>query len=226
MTQYSLTASASRNPGPRDYTRNTLITLGYLSGGLCYRPGCGEPVVREVDGEPYVIVEVAHIRGAKRGSARYDEQMTNGQRRHISNLLLLCDPDHDIVDKDEQTYTITTLHRWKTQREANPREALLRLHKVSPAGLRKIVADGLEGHDAKLMAALNRLQTRDKEAANLMRSLVDELTEAYAARRRQTLDPDVVYRFSRSVETLAGMSGVLDAFTTAVRKMPSQRRAY
>lgn len=123
----------------------------------------------------------------------------------------------------------TTLRRWKTQREANPREALKRLRDVTPAGLRKIAAEGVKDHDAQLTAAISRLQTRDKEASALMRSLVDELTEAYTEQRRQTLDPDVVYRFNCSVETLSRMSGVLDAFTNAVRtyaRLPPGRHRY
>ncbi len=202
-------------PGPRDYTRATVMMLAHLSGGMCYRPGCPEIVLRNVDGEAHLIVEIAHIHAAHRGGPRYIERMTDDQRRHISNLLLLCDPDHDLVDKDEQTYTATTLRRWKTQREANPREALKRLREVSPDGLRQIVAEGLEDHDTKLLSALGRLDSRDKEAASLMRSLIDELAEAYARQRQQTVDPDMMWRFSRSVAELSRMKGVLDAFTHA-----------
>jgi hypothetical protein len=216
-------------PGPRDYTKATVMMLAHLSGGMCYRPGCPEVVLRNVDGEAHVIVEIAHIHAAYPGGARYIERMSNDQRRHISNLLLLCDPDHDVVDKDEKLYPDTMLRRWKTQREANPREALQRLREVSPAGLRKIVAEGLKDHDEKLLSALGRLEGRDNEAAALMRSLIDELAEAYARQRQQTLDPDMVVLFSRSVAELSRQSSVLDAFSTAIRtysRMPRESRVY
>lgn len=67
------------------------------SGTKCYFPDCKEPVVF-VKGEPISNVAMAHIRGAKRGSARYDPSMTNHQRRSFPNLLLMCKPHHDVVD--------------------------------------------------------------------------------------------------------------------------------
>jgi hypothetical protein len=60
--------------GPRDYTRSTLLSLAHYSGGLCYRPGCPEPVLRKVDGEMHFIVEIAHIRAAYEGGPRYDDK--------------------------------------------------------------------------------------------------------------------------------------------------------
>jgi hypothetical protein len=201
-------------PGPRDYTSRTLMSLAHLSGGLCYCPGCPEPVLRETNGQMYRIVEIAHIRGAYPGSARYDETMTDDQRRDLPNLMLLCDPHHDEVDAKEEIYTLEVLYRWKAQRESAPREALKRLREVTPAGLRKIVADGLQQHDARLLSALGRLESNDREAAALMRSLVDELTEAYT-RQRRGLDPDLVMEFSAATLRLTEMKDVLEEFSVA-----------
>ena len=80
-------------------------------------------------------------------------------------------------------------------------EALERLREITPSGLRAIVADGLRAHDARLVKALGRLEAGDREAARLMRSLVDELAEAYS-RLRQGIDPgtvDLLYRASRNL---------------------------
>lgn len=164
-------------PGPRDYTRRTVMALAHYSGGLCYWPGCYESVLRIVNGEPHLTVEIAHIRGAYPGSARFYSSMDDDQRRDLPNLLLLCNPHHDIVDTKEKDkiYTVQLLNRWKNQRESNPREALKRLRDVSPSGLRKIVAEGLAERDAKLLQTVDRLQARDKEAAKLMRGLIDDL---------------------------------------------------
>lgn len=206
-------------PNPRGYTRSTLMALAHFSGSLCYCPGCPEPVLREVDGKIRLIVEVAHIRAAFPDGPRYDEMMTDDQRRDLPNLLLLCRPHHDEVDdeKNVEIYTAEVLHRWKKQRESDPREALQRLREVTPTGLRKIVADGLEDHDMKLLQAIDRLSKNDREAAILLRSLVDELTEAYS-RLRQSLDPDLVYSLGRSVRELREVAPVLDVFTTALNK--------
>ena len=202
-------------PGPRNYTSRTLMSLAHFSGGLRYCPGCPEPVLRETNGQMYRIVEIAHIRGAYAGSARYDETMTDDQRRDLPNLMMmLCDPHHDEVDAKEEVYTLEVLFRWKAQRESAPREALKRLREVTPAGLRKIVADGLQQHDARLLSALGRLESNDREAATLMRSLVDELTEAYT-RQREGLDPDLVMEFSAATLRLTEMKGVLEEFSVA-----------
>ena len=195
------------------------MALAHLSGGLCYWPGCPEPVLREVDGKIRPIVEIAHIRAAFPGGPRYDTTMTDDERRDFRNLLLLCNPHHDEVDdqKNLEIYTTEVLHRWKEQRESDPREALRRLREVTPTGLRNIVSDALENHDMKLIQALDRLSKSDREAASLLRSLVDELTEAYS-RLRQPLDPDLVYSLGKSVRELREIAPVLDVFTVALNK--------
>jgi hypothetical protein len=216
-------------PGPRDYTRSTVMALAYHSGGLCYWPGCPEPVLRHEDGEPCIIVEIAHIHAAFPGGARYDERMTDDQRRRFSNLMLFCDPHHHLVDGREQAYPAKTLRRWKAQREAEPRQALQRLREVTPDGLRKIVADGLKDHDGKLEQALYRLEDRDAEAAVLMRGLIDELAEAYTWQRRRMPDPYVLTEFTSAVGKLAKMGGTLDEFAWAMRyhrAMPRQPPGY
>ena len=206
-------------PDPRAYTRSTLMALAQFSGGLCYCPGCPEPVLREVDGRMHFIVQIAHIRAAFADGPRYDETMTDDQRRDLPNLLLLCDPHHHEVDdeKNIEIYTTEVIHRWKKQRESDPREALRRLREVTPTGLRKIVADALEDHDMKLLQTLDRLSASDREAADLMRSLVDELTEAYS-RLRQSLDPDLVYSLGKSVQELRQIAPVLDVFTVTLNR--------
>jgi hypothetical protein len=176
--------------------------------------------LREVEHELRFIVEIAHIRAAEPGGARYDETMSDDERRHQSNLMLFCDPHHDIVDDkaNVRIYTTDMLLRWKAQREADPRQALQRLREVTPAGLRKIVAEGLTQHDARMLSTLERLKQRDGEAASLMRSLVDELTEAYS-RQRRNIDPDTVMELGYAVRTPYGMRDLLDEFATAVTNL-------
>jgi hypothetical protein len=220
-----MSAKESIMPGPRDYTRRTMFALAHYSGGLCYWPGCYETVLRTVNGEPHLTVEIAHIRGAYPGSARFDSSMNDDQRRDSPNLLLLCNPHHDIVDDKEQekVYTIELLHRWKNQRESDPREALKRMRDVSPSGLRKIVAEGLEEHDAKLLQTLESLQARDEAAARLMRGLIDELAEAYS-RQREVLNGEMVESLSMTADRLYRMRETLDNFGFAVDKLTRNGR--
>lgn len=206
-------------PGPRDYTRSTIMALAHHSQGFCYCPGCPEPVLRTVDGKTHLIVQIAHIRGAYPGSCRYDASMTDDQRRDLPNLLLLCDPHHQQVDseKKQKTFTCEVLERWKAQREAGPSAALKRLREVTPAGLRDIVADGLREHDDKLLGAIERLETSDRDAAILMRGLVDELAEAYS-RIRQGLPADVLEMFATAVRTMPS-SDAMEQFSIAVETL-------
>ena len=212
-------------PGPRDYTRRTIVALAHYSGGLCYWPGCYETVVRIVNGEPYLTVEIAHIRGAYPGSVRFDSYMNDDQRREHANLILLCSPHHDIVDtrEKEKIYTVELLRRWKNQRESAPQEALKRLRDVSPSALREIVAEGLEEHHAKLLQTIGRLQTRDEEAARLMRGLIDELTEAYS-RQREVLNADAIESLTITTDRLHRLQETLDNFSFAVDKLVENPR--
>lgn len=235
-------------PGPRDYTKGTDMALANLSGGLCYWPGCPEPMLKAVEGEMDFIGQRVHIRGALPGSARYDPTMSDDQRRSIQNLVLMCKSHHEIVDIRQPTrYPVSVLTRWKAQREAEPREALKRLREVTPSGLRKIVADGLKDHDARLLQALNRLESNDHESAELMRSLLDELTEAYSRLRTgidpdvvnelhrasrnllRTMDPDVIYELGSAAQSLTQMQSTIQAFIEVaplIRRIPPNLGEY
>jgi len=96
-----------------------------MARGTCYFPDCETPTIVFVrPGQPSVNVHIAHIEGAEVGSARYNEEMTNEERRSFANLLLLCVPHHDLVDhKEPEQYTVETLREWKASREAAVSEA-------------------------------------------------------------------------------------------------------
>lgn len=110
----------SSGPGPRDYRVGTERALYAFSGTKCYFPDCRTPVIVFVDSEPISNVAIAHIRGAYPGSARYLDSMTDDERRSFPNLLLLCKPHHDVVDRRHpDDYPPEMLVGWKTEREAN-----------------------------------------------------------------------------------------------------------
>jgi hypothetical protein len=79
------------------YSESTRLRLAALSGNECAFPGCVAPVF---DTEHDVMVgEVCHIKGRKPGSARYDPKQTDDERDAFENLMLMCSPHHDIIDK-------------------------------------------------------------------------------------------------------------------------------
>jgi hypothetical protein len=207
--------------GPRSYSRNTVMALGARSGHFCYWPGCPEPLFADIDVGPRFVAQIAHIRAAEPGGARYDASMTDDERRDFRNLILLCYPHHVIADDKTQArrYTVEVLFRWKEQREADPAQAVQRLRAVTPEALTRAVAVGVEKHNATLLAVLDRLKTRDdRETAAVVRGLVDELTEAYS-RLRRAIDRDTVEEFSSAVYALRGMqfnSDTVEEFSSAV----------
>ena len=63
------------------------------------------------------IGEMAHIKGEKLGSARYDENMDEKDRNKHDNLILLCSTCHKTIDDQPGEYTIEKLHSIKFAHE-------------------------------------------------------------------------------------------------------------
>jgi hypothetical protein len=104
--------------GPRSYGSGVEKALYRLARGTCYFPDCPHPIFELVDNEPIVAVEIAHIYGALRGSARFVETMTDDERRAFENLILLCTVHHKVVDGPRRdSYPPELLQQWKRHNE-------------------------------------------------------------------------------------------------------------
>jgi hypothetical protein len=173
----------------RNYTQATRAALVTLSRGACYYPGCGEAVIRIVEDEYYTNYHIAHIRGANETGARHDKYMTDAQRDAFSNLLLLCLVHHTRVDGiNKKDYKPETLHKWKADREADGQDALAGLTRLTEEDLQVIIIDAFQEQTKYIVEVLDRLEQSDKEAADLLRKLLNELQEF---REYSTLlDPD------------------------------------
>jgi len=65
-----------------------------------------------------VAVDIAHVYGANLGSARYEESMTDAERRAFENLILLCVPHHKLVDgRRRDEFPPEMLQGWKSSNE-------------------------------------------------------------------------------------------------------------
>lgn len=105
-------------------TKTTIRKLFALSGNLCAFPGCVHLLI-DADGE--FIGQVAHIEAAEPGGERFNPTMTNEQRRHPDNLVLLC-YEHHIKTNDEKVWTVEKLKKIKADHERrfqNPEKAIL-----------------------------------------------------------------------------------------------------
>ena len=97
----------------------------YGTASTCAHPACDEPLLRWVDGldTPVLNSRLAHIRAASALGPRYDEAMTDEDRRAFDNLVLLCLPHAEEVDLKAlaDRYSVETLHQWKfVQLQAAP----------------------------------------------------------------------------------------------------------
>lgn len=84
-----------------------------VSGNNCAFPKCLESLVV---GDK-VTGKICHIRGDKAGSARYDATQSDEERHGFENLILMCGKHHDVIDDDEESYTVERLMRMKTEHE-------------------------------------------------------------------------------------------------------------
>ncbi len=90
------------------------MILAFQSGNICAFPECNQSLVVENNGSDGSIVgEAAHIKGENPTAARYDENMTDGERNHPDNLIYLCRIHHKIIDDQENLYTVDKLLKMK-----------------------------------------------------------------------------------------------------------------
>lgn len=102
-------------PGPRDYLESDIKRLFAFSGNRCSKPGCSRPVIAEDD--VTVVGKICHIEAASEKGPRYNEDMSDDERRSYDNLILLCDEHHSIIDnkRNEHRFTKETILDWKNK---------------------------------------------------------------------------------------------------------------
>ncbi|SDL64808.1 hypothetical protein [Nonomuraea jiangxiensis] len=101
-------------------TKETLRWLFSFSGNECAFPDCTS---RLINPDGTFIAQVCHIEAAERGGERFNEQMSNEDRRAASNLMLMCH-EHHVVTNDVQKYTVEVLRAMKDAHEAPFRDGL------------------------------------------------------------------------------------------------------
>lgn len=103
----------------------TRIILAFRSGGVCAFPKCGKHLSYDAKvGDDTYVGEAAHIRGEKKGAARYDESMADEERDNVRNLIYLCTDHHTIIDKVEADWPPATLQDLKDNHEKQVRQAM------------------------------------------------------------------------------------------------------
>lgn len=167
----------------RRYPEGVRAALHVMCGGGCYRPECGEPAIRFVDGIPVINLEIAHIHALDDNGPRAVRRMPVTERNAISNLIWVCPPCHERIDADEETYTAKVLRDWKRRREAEPLGRL--------AGLRDLDREGMEELLQRAMAEIRTdmaaFTERFPDLAGLLRETIEGLP---------SLDPESIEMLS------------------------------
>ncbi|MDD5259485.1 MAG: hypothetical protein PHD29_05915 [bacterium] len=127
----------------REYTRRTLRRLDTLHGNQCAEPDCTRPLIAK-DGET-IISKICHIEAASEKGPRYNPNMTDDDRRHFNNLILLCDEHHSIIDNiaNESKYPVAMLKEWKRDHESK----LLHNKLITKHSLLKVAIDAISNID-------------------------------------------------------------------------------
>ncbi|WP_291297111.1 hypothetical protein [Elioraea sp.] len=95
-------------------TRNAMRRLFAFSGNRCAFPGCTHPLIDE-DGD--FIAQICHIEAASPDGERYNPSMTDDDRSHPANLMLLC-YKHHVKTNNCEIYTVDALKKMKTLHES------------------------------------------------------------------------------------------------------------
>jgi hypothetical protein len=111
---------------PRTDVPEKEARIVYLrSEGRCAFPGCGRELIEpgNTDDDSAYIGEIAHIVADSRQGPRGNSPMTDEQRDHHDNLILLCRVCHGIIDSQPLTYSVSVLRAIKADHEDRIRQA-------------------------------------------------------------------------------------------------------
>jgi hypothetical protein len=112
-----------------------------LSRGRCYYPSCERSIIVFNNDEPYIDYQIAHIYDAQPGN-RYRPDMNDEERRAFSNLILLCKPHHEEIDKRHpEKYSPEVLLEWKRRHEGDDLQPLAELGVVSEDNLAELLVE-------------------------------------------------------------------------------------
>ena len=103
----------------RNYGKTTLKILFGMSGNECAEPTCSNRVIAsETDqSDAAVISQIAHIYALSDDGPRGKPGLTEKERNHHSNLVLLCPSHHTHVDTQHETYPADLVRDWKDKHE-------------------------------------------------------------------------------------------------------------
>jgi hypothetical protein len=154
---------------PSETTKKHVLAA---SGNQCSHPDCLE-LIFDLDHET-MLGKIAHIKGRRPKSARYDATQTDVERNSFANLTALCAKHHDLVDDNEDRYPAQTLYKWKIEHEQKIANSLDR-NWVSgfPSSISRMEAGGVSITIHYWVDQLGRPQVYTKEQLAKCRAIRD-----------------------------------------------------
>ncbi|VVD79534.1 hypothetical protein PEP31012_01020 [Pandoraea eparura] len=108
------------NSNRDDFSRPVIRALAARAGWQCCFDGCSKLTVGPSEEGPDKITTIgiaAHICAASPNFRRYDPNATHDQRSDISNGIWLCSDHATLIDRDDVTYSETSLRAMKRRHE-------------------------------------------------------------------------------------------------------------
>ena len=170
------------NSKARKYKPSTIRRLDTLSGNECASPECSRSLIAR-DNES-IISKICHIEAASENGPRYNPNMTDDERRHFNNLILLCDECHTIIDnkENEENYPVSILREWKSNHESkrlNSLSANYSLLRLAIDAISSAEFDEAEDYNSSNPVAFNIEDKISHNAVKRNKTLLDEYKVYY-----------------------------------------------
>lgn len=156
-----------------DFNKTTVDTIAKRASYKCSNPDCRINTIGPSSNpnKSTKIGEAAHIYGARAGSKRYKEAMSDTIRSQITNAIWLCRNCHKLIDTDESRYSSNLLFGWRQEHDEfvlstlgnrtdsiifQEQQSILSQLKGYPPIIKRIIIDKPEGWEFSLTAQLMR----------------------------------------------------------------------
>ena len=120
-----------------NFTPKTKLQIAKRAGWLCSDPDCRRPTVGATsDGNGEIMLgEASHICAAAPGGPRYDDGMSETERRSATNGIWMCKLHGTSVDSDDPKFTVDLLINWKKKALEHSHRSVLHNAVVRPANV-------------------------------------------------------------------------------------------
>ena len=161
----------------RQYRPSHVRRLDTLSRNECAAPDCEKALIAR-DGET-IVSKICHIEAASKKGPRFNPEMSEDERRHYNNLILLCDECHGIIDnlENESDYPVALLREWKKEHESKGLTALNAKKSLLLVAINAIASSSLEDVEEAEETEASVFDIEEKIAYNYIvrnKPLIDE----------------------------------------------------